>query len=228
MRSFACEGGELSLAYSELESIPAELASGEGPHVRTLNLTETGIKSLKALELFPRLQTLVLDKNALVGLIDCPPIPTLTTLWFNNNSIVDLVGFIDDVARLFPRITYLSCMRNPACPGLMDIVTPDEEACKHYRLYVLHRLPRLECLDAADVIGPERSEAAIRGQFSIKRRPNNQHAPAGPGLVEIGNKDEGNPFAVRSEDIAASSASRKSSYDGQNSEGNRFIRNDLL
>ena len=128
----------------------------------------------------------------------------------------------------------------------MDIVTPDEEACKHYRLYVLHRLPRLECLDAADVIGPERSEAAIRGQFSIKRRPNNQHAPAGPGLVEIGNKDEGNPFAVRSEDIAASSVSvpnavpiaqgaatkfvaqRKSSYDGQNSEGNRFIRNDLL
>jgi Leucine-rich repeat (LRR) protein len=102
MRSFACEGSELSLAYSELESIPAELANGEGPRVRTLNLTETGIKSLKALELFPRLQTLVLDKNALVGLIDCPPIPTLTTLWFNNNSIVDLVGFIDDVARLFP------------------------------------------------------------------------------------------------------------------------------
>ena len=38
MRSFACEGSELSLAYSELESIPAELANGEGPRVRTLEL----------------------------------------------------------------------------------------------------------------------------------------------------------------------------------------------
>ena len=61
----------------------------------------------------------------------------------------------------------------------MDIVTPDEEACRHYRLYVLHRLPGLACLDATDVTEAERSEAAIRGQFAIKRRPKNQRLSTG-------------------------------------------------
>ena len=100
--AFEREGDELSLAFHDLEAIPTDVANNDGPHVRTLNLAETGIKSLKALQLFPRLQTLVLDKNALAGLLDSPPIPTLSTLWFNNNSLVDLVEFIDEVARLFP------------------------------------------------------------------------------------------------------------------------------
>ena len=103
------------------------------------------------------------------------------------------------------RLTYLSCMRNPCCPGLMDIVTPDEEACRHYRLYVLHRLPGLACLDATDVTEAERSEAAIRGQFAIKRRPKNQRLLADPSASR-GNKEEENPFAVRPEDIATSAA----------------------
>ena len=42
-------------------------------------------------------------------------------------------------------------MRNPACPGLLDLVTPDTEAIQLYRLYVLYRLPLLEFLDSTNV-----------------------------------------------------------------------------
>lgn len=42
-------------------------------------------------------------------------------------------------------------MRNPACPGLMDIQRPDMEACRLYRTYVVFRAPQLVTVDGVDV-----------------------------------------------------------------------------
>ena len=79
---------------------------------------------------------------------------------------------MDAIGLRFPRLRYLSMMRNPACPGLMDIVEPDLESCRLYRLYVLYRLPQLLFLDGIDVAEEERKEAKLRGQYAVKRRTN--------------------------------------------------------
>ena len=84
---------------------------------------------------------------------------------------------MDAIGVRFPRLRYLSMMRNPACPGLMDIVEPDLESCRLYRLYVLYRLPQLLFLDGIDVPDEERKEARLRGQYAVKRRTNDNVIP---------------------------------------------------
>ncbi|CBJ30549.1 conserved unknown protein [Ectocarpus siliculosus] len=248
LKSVKRDGTELSLAYRPFGSVPESLALAEGRYVTSLNLTECDLKSFSNLVCFPSLQTLVLDKNDLEDIKACPTIPTLTTLWFNNNRVADLPAFLDQVLERFPLISDLSMMRNPACPGLMDIKRPDMEACRMYRTYVVFRAPQLVTVDGVDVTEGERRDAALRGQFTVKRRP--QEAAAGgahPMLAEPGGKSSGgifdrkpkavlDPLAVRPLVNVASLPSRKPvgvygrerRYDGAHSEGNRFIVDDHL
>lgn len=78
-------------------------------------------------------------------------LPTVRTLWCNNNLIEDLPAFMDAVVEKFPYLQYLSIMRNPACPGLTDFCSPDLEALRLYRMYILYRYPLLEILDWTEV-----------------------------------------------------------------------------
>lgn len=169
--------GMLSLSFQPVEEISRELADAKGPSTTTLNLTECGFRNFHHLESFTALTTLVLDKNELEDLTGCPPIETLKCLWFNNNKITDLPGFLDQVLDLFPRIEELSMMRNPACPGLMDIQQPDLAACRSYRMYVIYRVPQLITVDGVDVEPYERKEAALRGEYAIKREPEARFQP---------------------------------------------------
>ena len=66
-------------------------------------------------------------------------------------KVADLPEFLNQVLDRFPRLTDLSMMRNPACPGLMDIQRPDMEACRLYRTYVVFRAPQLVTVDGTDV-----------------------------------------------------------------------------
>lgn len=66
-------------------------------------------------------------------------------------KVADLPAFLDQVLERFPLISDLSMMRNPACPGLMDIKRPDMEACRLYRTYVVFRAPQLVTVDGVDV-----------------------------------------------------------------------------
>lgn len=65
--------------------------------------------------------------------------------------MADLPTFLNQVLERFPLISDLSMMRNPACPGLMDIKRPDMEACRMYRTYVVFRAPQLVTVDGVDV-----------------------------------------------------------------------------
>lgn len=225
---------ELSLAFRPVGTIPEALAQQEGPFVRLLNLTETELCSFANLELFTNLETLILDKNGLKGLGDCPQLETLSTLWFNNNNVDDLPGFMDSVTANFPNLRYLSMMRNPACPGLMDIITPDLEACRLYRIYALYRLPHLLVLDSTTATEEERKEALKRGQFALKRShkgvaaaPTHQRsssAPSGSQSAESQSENERPPIRGSNSFIGKA----KSKYDGRNSEGNRFISDRFL
>ena len=88
---------------------------------------KTGWDNLKT---YKRWETLIIDKNNLSSIELIPKIETLQTLWCNNNEIEDLVNFMDHINEKFVNLKYLSMMRNPACPSLMDIEQPDIEANK--------------------------------------------------------------------------------------------------
>ncbi len=157
------------LALIQRESIPGAVP------VISLDLTQSylnkNITFLRYLESLTHLETIVLDKNELDSLIGFPPILSLRCLWVNNNCISDLVQFIDNVSYLFPSLEELSMLRNPACPGYMDIQRPDYDSIKMFRTYVVWRLPRLHVVDGINVTDIERAESKHRGPLAITHRP---------------------------------------------------------
>jgi len=234
--------GELSLAYHTFEAgIPLSLAKKSSAlGVRKIDLTETCMRNFENLQYFTRLETLIVDKNNLTDLLTCPPLPSLRTLWCNNNNISDLPAFFDDISSKFPGLQHLSMMRNPGCPGLMDIVNPDLEAIRLYRLYVLYRYPQLQMLDCEHVTNEERAEAKIRGQYAIKKRALSVPSPlpaiavaAGADVLLVTSVSErdsdGSPDATAGS-IKAGGTIKVSAPRGnsKNSEGNRFIVNSQL
>ena len=112
---------ELSLAYRPVVAFPSHLAKESSAHsITKIDLTECGIRRLDNLVYFSSLDCLVLDHNELESIFSIPPIPSLTTLWCNNNCIRSLNIFLMEVQEKFPRINYLSLMRNPAVPSIAD------------------------------------------------------------------------------------------------------------
>jgi hypothetical protein len=115
----------------------------------------------------------------------------------------------------------------------MDVVSPDLEACRLYRLYVLHRLPQLLVLDWEPVTADERAEAKIRGQYAVKRKA----TETAPQKSLRGGSAHGKQEAlVLVEQPTAGGAEYKGAFKGKlpastmkkrteskNSEGNRFI-----
>lgn len=119
-------------------------------------------------------------------------------------------------------------LRNPACPD-MYFSDGEAESYQRYRYYIIHKLKKLQYLDATPVDATERKEAEMRGAFCKIARPSGPVSPqpiAEPivkkssiGVAAGGNK----PIKV-----ATFLAKGKPRYDGTNSEGNRFIMNDDL
>lgn len=59
-------GDDLSLAYHNLKHIPLYLVCSQGVEtIKSIDLTECGIKDLTNLKYFTSLESLVLDKNGL-------------------------------------------------------------------------------------------------------------------------------------------------------------------
>ena len=198
----------------------------------TLNLSENRLAAPAGLEAFSRVHTLVLDKNGLRSCAGFPRMPAVSTLWFNNNEISDVVSFLDEVARAWPNVAYLSTMRNPCSPPLVCVSEEDAHAMRRYRLYVVFRLPRLQFLDSSPVSEAERKEAAEKGAYLAPRRP--KAAPAAtaaaaalPGSAYGLSSSSGGGGGGEGEEARKKPASYlgqgTSNYDGRNSEGNRFI-----
>lgn len=168
------DDGCLSFAYRDTPCIQnVELPTGLIGKISRVDLTESNVKldcnftlfvayfnhfvifvayrDLTGLSVFSSLDSLVLDKNELMDLNTCPSIPTLKTLWVNNNNICDLVSFMDEVVNKFPNLEYISMMRNPCSPGLMDLSSPDVDAIRFYRLYVIFRLPGIRIIDWQEI-----------------------------------------------------------------------------
>lgn len=228
---------EVNLLDKGLTRIPADVAARAGATALSLNLSENNLSSGADLDKFTVLETLVLDKNELSDISAVPPLPTLKTLWFNNNMVVDLPAFLDQVVAKFPKLTYLSFMRNPAAPSMICVSEEDAAAMRRYRLYVVYRLPRLVFLDSSPVSKKERDEALKRGEFLVPRRPSAcKTAVFDEAAAEREKRVAARPVASTPTSSASADSRRMSAYlglgtsnyDGRHSEGNRFIGDDAL
>lgn len=141
---------------------------------------------------------------------------------------------MDVLCRAFPALTYLSMLRNPACPNLY-FSDGEAEAYMRYRLYVIHRMPGLELLDSTPVTEEEADEARRVGKFLRVARPDaaaeEQRRPRGKGK-KAGAGSTADAVAPAKEEPLAKPAAflarAPRRYDGTHSEGNRFITDSEL
>ena len=221
------ESGSLSLAERGLEGVPLDVAKQGGAAVKSLNLSGNTMKSWESLAEFTALDTLILDGNGLDGLEGCPKLPTVKTLWFNNNRVEDIQAFLDQVCERCPDLSYLSLMRNPGSPGFVDFTEDHESEYNRYRLYVIYRLPSLGFLDASPVSKEERAKAKVRGQFCLTKKPSQSRRSTAESAESKDPTASPSAAAEPAEPRKASSflGVEGATYDGADSEGNRFISN---
>nr|XP_034341233.1 U2 small nuclear ribonucleoprotein A' isoform X2 [Arvicanthis niloticus] len=100
-----------------------------------IDFSDNEIRKLDGFPLLRRLKTLLVNNNRIcrIGEGLDQALPCLTELILTNNSLVEL-GDLDPLASL-KSLTYLSILRNPVTNK------------KHYRLYVIYKVPQVRVLD---------------------------------------------------------------------------------
>jgi len=213
---------DINLAGRGLAELNEKIVKAYGANARRLDLSDNEIKSGAFFDQMTALESLVLDKNDIETFGSWPVLKNVTTLWLNNNKISDINAAMDFLARTFPNLAYLSMMKNPACPN-MYFSDGEAESYQRYRYYVIHRLKKLQFLDATPITGEERKEADKRGAFLHIARPKEE-----PKVVTPKPEEKRKEVKEHTPKVATFLAKGRTRYDGSNSEGNRFIMNDDL
>jgi len=233
--NWAVENGTLTIACQDLEAIPDDLASRFGADTKVLDLSFNSITTLDHLEGFGKIETLVADNNALTsaqpGLAALAG--SLRVLSVNNNNIDDLDAFLDSLAPL-QSLRILSMLKNPACPSMF--FGGDSEDYARHRLYVIHKLRKLELLDTQPVTAKERAEAIRRGAFLKTAKPEAQPAASDDADAAADRpSNDSDDLPGLNQQMTAPGRSGPAKYGvcsyvyyGKQSEGNRFILNEDL
>ncbi|XP_029000185.1 U2 small nuclear ribonucleoprotein A' [Betta splendens] len=113
----------------------------------TVDLSDNEVRKLDGFPLLKRLKTLLMNNNRIcrIGENLERSLPNLRELVLTNNSIQEL-GDLDTLASV-KTLTLLSLLRNPVTNK------------KHYRLYVINKIPQIRVLDFQKVKLKERQEA---------------------------------------------------------------------
>jgi len=218
---------QLSLVGMGLVGIPTDIGPMYGEKVKQLDFSYNKISKIENLEKFKSLQSLVLDNNEVLSEQKFPILLSLHTLCVNNNNIDDLKAFLDCLAKSCPNLTYLSMLKNPACPNYF--VGKDFEDYQRYRYYVLYRLKKLKFLDSSSVTSEEMKEAVRVGPYNNILKPDANQYVKKPEQAPA--DEEYQPLATESAPEGVGSARLGTSnyvYFGKHSEGNRFIMNEDL
>lgn len=127
---------------NEIENLGATLDQFD-----CIDFTDNDLRKLDNFPLLLRLKKLLLSNNRIQKIADnlVEQIPNLEWLILTNNNIEEL-GDIDSLSN-FTKLECLSLLNNP-------IATK-----QHYRLYVIHKLPKLRLLDFRKIRLKEREEA---------------------------------------------------------------------
>jgi len=224
------EGERLSIVGQSLSRVPSSLVERCTPQsVKQIDFSHNSIVSIENIESFPHLTSIVLDNNQLQSQQKWPALKALQTLCVNGNNIDDLRLFMDGVSSSFPNLTYLSMLKNPACPNYF--MGKDSEDYQRYRYYVLYRMKHIKFLDSSAVTPAERKEAARVGQYMIPAKPQPLQPVDKPkSLDDLEAENEPAPLPETTDQGARGPRFGVSSYVyyGKHSEGNRFITNDQL
>ncbi len=103
------------LACKKLKSITEQPI--ENPEkIHTLDLTANNLKQGGELRKFPNLVTLILDNNNFYFLEEFPILSKLETFSANKNQFSNLSYFLELAVKKFPKIKNLSLVGNPCCP----------------------------------------------------------------------------------------------------------------
>jgi len=220
------EGG-ISLVGRDITCMPPEIGQQYGPEVKHLDLSYNSIIKIENIDRFVNLTTLVVDNNQLESDQTFPFLDKLRTLSVNNNNITDLRMFIDNIKDKFPQLTYMSMIKNPACPN--EITGRDSDDYQRYRLYVLYRLKDLRFLDSSPVTEEEKREALRVGHLSLPARPDPAQYRRAVPATSPEDVYSTLPQELKQEGVGRASFGVSSYvYYGRQSEGNRFIMNDDL
>ncbi|XP_062405476.1 U2 small nuclear ribonucleoprotein A' [Sardina pilchardus] len=113
----------------------------------TIDFSDNEIRKLDGFPLLKRLKTLIMNNNRIcrIGENLEQSLPSLKELILTNNNIQEL-GDLDPLATV-KTLTLLSLLRNPVTNK------------KHYRLYVISKIPQVRVLDFQKVKLKERQEA---------------------------------------------------------------------
>ncbi|XP_040900420.1 U2 small nuclear ribonucleoprotein A' [Toxotes jaculatrix] len=113
----------------------------------TIDFSDNEVRKLDGFPLLKRLKTLLMNNNRIcrIGENLEVSLPSLTELVLTNNHIQEL-GDLDPLASV-KTLTLLSLLRNPVTNK------------KHYRLYVINKIPQIRVLDFQKVKLKERQEA---------------------------------------------------------------------
>lgn len=114
----------------------------------SIDLSDNEIQRFENFPRMQRLRMLLLNNNRISRIADAlgDSLPNLDTLVLTNNYISSL-SEIDGLAS-FKKLTALSLLHNPVTRR------------KHYRYYVIHKVPTLKDLDFKRIRPQERQEAA--------------------------------------------------------------------
>uniref|UniRef100_A0A8D0H098 Small nuclear ribonucleoprotein polypeptide A' n=1 Tax=Sphenodon punctatus TaxID=8508 RepID=A0A8D0H098_SPHPU len=112
-----------------------------------IDFSDNEIRKLDGFPLLKRLKTLLVNNNRICRIGEGleQSLPNLTELILTNNNITEMVE-LDPLATI-KTLTYLSILRNPVTNK------------KHYRLYIIHKVPQIRVLDFQKVKLKERQEA---------------------------------------------------------------------
>ena len=205
-------------------------------------LTNQHLKSLEKLphDTLNNIETLILDNNNLTSLENLPLMKSLKTLWVNKNNIVSLDQLLTLVSVKFPSLSYLSLLWNPCAPSELNGATNAEQT--RYRARVLYFLPQLRLLDATPFSQEEMEYINKKGQFYYSNhsensnkygpmRPDGSSWATKPNISEINYFNTNPHFIEKMNHVKVKKPYYKQIklfYDDRNSEGNRFITDDIL
>ncbi|XP_062540247.1 leucine-rich melanocyte differentiation-associated protein [Armigeres subalbatus] len=158
---------EQKLIYFDQKTykLPEAILNLYSDRVRHLDLSYNKLSSFESLELFTKLEELVLDNNYLTDDIIFPAqLDRIKLLSLNNNKFSNLDLLLTKLSLCFPNLEYLSLLGNPACPCHFLNLKYSEYDYLKYRLYIIRYLPCLRILDAQRVKKMERD--FVRSQQS--------------------------------------------------------------
>nr|XP_029715967.1 LOW QUALITY PROTEIN: leucine-rich melanocyte differentiation-associated protein-like [Aedes albopictus] len=234
---------EQKLIYFDQKTykLPEAILNLYSDRVRHLDLSYNKLSSFESLELFTKLEELVLDNNYLTDDIIFPAqLDRIKLLSLNNNKFENLDLLLTKLSLCFPNLEYLSLLGNPACPcHLLNLKYSEYDYLK-YRLYIIRYLPRLRILDAQRVKKMERDFVRSQQSQEYEEEENGSRHHKGNALrhlyaslsTALGVRPKDPPvYHPLPESIREAGDHRgaygkcRYRYIGAQSEGNRFILN---